>query len=341
MLRLFCLLKAFRDSVLVIVALLVLSVSLSANAQGVGSSRGLASGDGIHTIQGRVYFPSGQSTSSMPLKVSLESVSSFGAMSTVTDQDGAFRFSHLQAGGYTVVVDAGKEYETAREPVNIDREASTGGRIVNVAIQLRLKANASNPAFADVPPSAQDLYQKGVVAAQKGNAKESVEFLSRAISAYPNFPVALSDLGLQYLKLGQMDKAGQTFATLLKLKPGDSAAHLNLGIALYNQNRLDEAAEHLREALKLNSAGPTAHYYMGVTLIKLKRYDEARQELELAISNGGDNLALAHKYLGGLYMSARKSKEAADELEKYLQLDPKAADAERIRGTIKELRGKQ
>ena len=63
-------------------------------------------------------------------------------------------------------------------------------------------------------------------------------------------------------------------------------------------------------------------------------------EFEAAIANGGENLALAHKYLGGLYMS-QKPKEAADELEKYLKLDPKAPDADRIKGTIKDLRAKQ
>jgi regulator of sirC expression with transglutaminase-like and TPR domain len=40
-------------------------------------------------------------------------------------------------------------------------------------------------------------------------------------------------------------------------------------------------------------------------------------------------------------MSAHKNKEAADELEKYLKLDPKAPDADRIKGTIKELRDKK
>ena len=36
-----------------------------------------------------------------------------------------------------------------------------------------------------------------------------------------------------------------------------------------------------------------------------------------------------------------QNQQAADELEKYLKLDPKAADAERIKGTIKDLRSKQ
>jgi regulator of sirC expression with transglutaminase-like and TPR domain len=75
-------------------------------------------------------------------------------------------------------------------------------------------------------------------------------------------------------------------------------------------------------------------------LIKWKAYDEAQKELELAIASGGENLALAHKYLGGVYLSTHKNKEAADELEKYLKLEPKAPDAEKIRNSIKDLRSK-
>ena len=37
-------------------------------------------------------------------------------------------------------------------------------------------------------------------------------------------------------------------------------------------------------------------------------------------------------------LSTHKNKEAADELEKYLKLEPKAPDAEKIKTSIKELR---
>lgn len=316
--------------------ILILAATLAVHAQGVGSSRGLSSGGGIHTIQGRVYFPAGDATAGKAVKVTLESATSFGGKSTVTDQDGGFRFNSLEAGGYTVVVDGGKEYETYRETVSIDREASPGGRIIQVNIQLRPRADSSNPAFAGIPQNALDFYQKGTAAAQKGNPKGAVEFLTKAVALSPNFTQALNELGLQYLKLGQMDKAAETFEALLKLKPTDSVAQLNLGIALFNQKKFEDAEQHLRQALKLN--GPTVHYYLGLTLVSLKRYPDAQAELELAIKNGGESLALAHKYLGGLYMAAHRKKEAADELEKYLQLDPKAPEAEKIKTTIKELR---
>jgi tetratricopeptide (TPR) repeat protein len=128
--------------------------------------------------------------------------------------------------------------------------------------------------------------------------------------------------------------------TLLKLTPNDAHAHLNLGIARYNQKKFPEAETQLREAARLANTDAVAHYYLGMTLISVKNYAEAEKELELAVNSGGDNYALAHKYLGGLYMGSKNPK-AADELEKYLKLDPKAPDAERIKGTIKELRSKK
>ena len=324
---------------LVLMTGLVLSSAFVANAQLPGSSRGLSSGEGNNQIQGRVHFPSGQAVSGRTVKVSLESVSNFGSNSTVVDQDGVFRFSNLPAGDYTVVVDAGSEFDRARETVNIDR--GSNGRIVQVAVQLHPRIDASNPLFAGVPKDALTLYQKGTEAARKGDAKAAAESLSAAVAKYPNFPLALSELGSQYLLLKQWDKAGETFEALAKLKPTDATAHLNLGIVAFNKKQMEEAETHLRKAVELKSPGPTAHYYLGLTLVSTKHYDDALKEFELTVANGGENIPLAHKYLGGLYMSAHKNKEAADELEKYLKLDPKAPDTERIKGTIKDLRSKQ
>ena len=326
---------------LILTAALVLSVAVIANAQAPGSSRGLASGEGQHMIQGRVHFPSGQSASGKTIKINLESISTFGSMSTVADQDGTFRFTSLTPGDYTLVVDAGAEYERAREPVSIYREASTGGRSIQVAIQMYPRVDSSNPLFANVPQNALSLYEKGSAAARKGDAKAAAESLSAAVAAHPNFPIALTELGSQYLILKQWDKAGETFEALLKLKPNDVAGHLNMGIVAFNKKKLEDAETHLRKALELKSAGPAAHYYLGLIMVSTRRYEDAQKEFELTISNGGENLPLAHKYLGGLYMSTNKNQQAADELEKYLKLDPKAADADRIKGTIKDLRSKQ
>ena len=331
--------------------MLIFCVALLAHAQGVGSSRGLTSGDGNNTIQGKVYFPAGDRNTGKTIKLHVESANATGGGSTVTDQDGVFRFNGLRPGSYEVVVDGGKDYENSREPVTIDPVG--GGRIIQVNIALKPKVDASNPAFAGVPKAALDLYQKGSAAAQKGDAKGAVSFLTQAVTLHPAFTVALSELGAQYLKLSQWDKAAETFDALIKLKPDDAGAHLDSGIALYNigsvlltDKKVDEANQKLglaevqfREAIKLNNPGPSAHYYLGMTLVKIRRYDEAQAELELAVKNGGANIAQAHRFLGGLYQRAHKDKEAADEFETYLKLDPKVKDAETIKGMIQKLRG--
>jgi hypothetical protein len=91
--------------------------------------------------------------------------------------------------------------------------------------------------------------------------------------------------------------------------------------------------------------------YLGLTLAHLKNSSEAEKELKEALDGGGNQLPIAHYYLGGLYwqlagevteVEKRReySRAAADELEMYLRLTPNAPDAERVRGTIKQLRAK-
>ena len=315
---------------------------------GVGSTRGLPdSSAGNHTIQGHIYLPNGL-RAGPGISVRLEG-NVMGSRNASTDLDGSFTFRSLPASDYSISIDGGTDYESVRESVTIYGNTGgvqgigSSGQIVILDVHLRPKVSAANSeaAFSGIPKPAVESYKRGMDLVRAGDTKKAIEQFNGALATYPTFPQALADLGMQYMKLGKMDKAAETFEALAKLKPSDTSAHLNLGIALYNQGNLETAEKHLRDALKLNSPGPSAHYYLGMTLIKTKRYGEAQTELELAIANGGENLAQAHKYLGGLYMSAHKNKEASDELEKYLQLDPKAADADRIKGTIKDLRSKQ
>jgi Tfp pilus assembly protein PilF len=316
---------------------------------GVGSSRGLPdSAAGIHTIQGRVYLPSGRRAGAGVI-IRLEGNVN-GTRSVATDSDGSFIFTQLPAADYSLIIDGGPEYETVKQSVVI--YGTTGnvgvgraGQTVQLDVHLLPKGTvaADDKRFAGVPKEALDNFMKATQSAQAGNSKKAVVQLNSAIAIHPKFTLALSELGVQYLKLNEMGKLAETMQALLKLTPDDARAHLNLGIALFNQKKLPEAETQLREAVRLNDKDPAAHYYLGMTLVSSRQpslYAEAEKELELAISNGGDNLALAHKYLGGLYLSAKKNQQAADELEKYLKLDPKAADAERIKGTIKEIRSK-
>ena len=327
-----------------LLTLLLLAPLLGAQAQGVGTGRELTNTSGNHTITGRVYFPDGTSTD-LRVKVQLESNSAPTA-TTTTNVDGAFRFSGISTGYYTVIVDAGEKYEVFRERVDIERGNSYSPRSVQIPVYLQLKGagpkavGVVNAALANVPKPAVDFYNKAGEASGKGDSKKAIEFLTRAIEIHPNFALALSELGVQYLKTSQADKAAENLQAALKINPDDLRAKLNYGIALLNLKRLDEAEKILREVTKQNDALPTAHMYLGIVLMSQKRLEDAEQELVKATASKSNEVAQAHRYLGGIYWGKRDYKRAADELETYLKLSPKAADAERTQAAIKELRSK-
>lgn len=313
------------------------SVSL-ARAQGVGASRGLPStGSGIHSIQGRVY------SAGMPietgLKVRLENPNT-GVLNTVTDSDGAFIFTNLDAGNYRLIVDGGTNFENVVDYPSIYREASPGGRIVRLALHLRPRAPIDSD-LTDVRKEALDHYRKGLESARVGDSKKAVEQLEQAISVYPRFVRALKELGAQYLKLAHPEKAAKALESAVKIAPDDFEARLYLGIALLNLKRFGESEEQLRAALEKNQTAPTAHMYLGIALLSQNRLSEAQKELEESIGSKSPDVGLAHKYLGGIYWAQRDYKRAADALETYLKLMPKATDAEKTRVAIRDLRSRK
>jgi tetratricopeptide (TPR) repeat protein len=202
------------------------------------------------------------------------------------------------------------------------------------------KPGVLNAALATVPKPAVELYEKGLQALARGETDAGIDDLRRAIVLHPNFGLALNELGVQYLKKGQLDKAAEMLQKVTQLSPEAPEPCLNYGIVLLQQKKFAEAEKQLREAVRKNEYAYTAHLYFGITLIYVKNYTEAEMELRKAVTIGGPKASQAHYYLGGLYWQTGKHQQAADELETFLKLEPKAANAEKLRNTIKELRTK-
>lgn len=319
-----------------------------------GSGRASNGTGGSHIIQGYVFFPSGRRAEGS-IQIKLQSFTA-GEITVFADSSGSFTFASLAPGNYTVVIDAGEAYETARESVFIDDDVDLSrlgipsaktSRRYTVMVHLqpkvapgRPRASVLNAALAEVPESARKRYEKGLELAQSGEALKAIDNFKAAVSLYPKFPLALNEMGVQYLKLGQADKAVEALKTASDLTPDAFIPRLNLGVALMEAKQFVDAETQLREALKHNATSPTAHMYLGLTLTHLGNYDESEKELLRAVEVGGSQLGLAHYYLGGLYWKKRAYGRAAEELETYLRLSPNATDAQRVRATIKDLRSR-
>ncbi len=338
----------------VMLTIILCSYTLS-SAQGMNGANSTGT-SGNEVIQGRIFFPRGHTSATRPV-VKLQSDSSL-ELTTVANVDGSFSFTHLRPDFYKVTVIGGDEYENAFETVTIGSpgpvpaQGNPGQYAIPVIYQMQIylqprktasdsNAEAMQAKLANVSKPARDLFNQGVELARLGDNKKSIERFTEAISKAPDFELAYNEMGVQYLTLGQPDKAAEAFTTALKLAPEDFVARLNYGIALLNLNKFAEAEKQLRQALQKNAAVTTGHYYLALALMKQHEFQEAEAEFQISIRTSNDRIAAAHKYLGGIYWHNKQYNRAADELTRYIELEPKAPDAGKIRDTIKDLHSKK
>ncbi|HLM03163.1 MAG TPA: tetratricopeptide repeat protein [Pyrinomonadaceae bacterium] len=311
-----------------------------ASAQGYGDRN--TTGDGKLAIQGKVFLPNGNPAAGVTVSYS---GTEFVSGTARTDDSGNFRFSNLPPGNYTVTVRGTEAFETDTESVAMGKESSAG-QSFTVVFNLRSKGTkkgdlSANPFFANVPKEALKKYQEAAESVKKNDLKAAVASLDAAIAIYPDFAFAYNEKGLLLVRQNELDKALEAYVKAIQIKPDYFDAKFNFGYALLNKKQYEQTEMIFRDLLKQKNDLPTAHMYLAIALTGLKKYDEAEAELKQAISlKGGENLAQAHRYLGGIYIQKNRHAEAISELQKYLELSPKAPDAEKLKAIIEDLKKK-
>ena len=343
---------AFRfrfQPLLIVFACLCFCGSAAAQRASMESDTADLGTGGRYVIQGTLVFPSGTRVD-RPIKIRL-STPMRGEISTMTDTNGRFLFRRLSPGNYTIMIDGGDAYENVNEQTNIiqaGRTASTASteEIIPILIRLKPKAGESvrpeviNAELASVPKPAVELYNGALKLAQEGKNKEAIEKLNQAVSLHPDFMLAFNELGVQYQKLNELEKAAEALQSALKIKQTAFAPLVNLGIVLVRMKRFPEAEVVLQAALKENDKSAIAHYYLGRALAYLGKFDDAEKELTQAVTLGGDQMKEAHRYLGAIHHARGDTPKAIAQLETYLKIAPKADDAEQVRQLIKQLKNK-
>lgn len=331
-------------SILVTVLVAFCACPSRAQVGGIDPDPGDPGTGGRNTIQGTI-FASGGRRLDRRAKVRLRSVN--GDQFKLSDDNGVFTFLRLKGGTYTITVDAGNEFEIAYETVDIvelPRRRSDSGQTLIVQITLSTKQGTVRPAgtvdasTAGVPETARMLYREALEAAESGDNDRAIKKLEEALKVYPNYMSALNALGLQYMRLKKLDKAEESLRQALKIAPEAFTPRLNYGILLLQKKDYVSAAAELQRAAQKDGSSAAVHLHLGKAFVNLAIYNKAEKELKQAISIGGDDVIEAHRYLAAVYIEQQNSVAAANELEVYLKLSPKATDAERIRAVIKDLR---
>ncbi len=313
--------------------------AFSAQGQGIGD-RNRPAGAGNFKILGRILLPDGQPARDVNVTASSGDNPS---TSTFTDIDGNYVISGLTSGNYTVSVrETGYSPET--EFITIS-EGSTSGQSFQAAFYLRLpgqpkrKSAPPDPNLVNVPKVPAAKYQKALEYLSKGDAKTAIPLFDEAIGAYPNFAAAYYQKGAAFLRMNDLDKAVEAFVKAIQIKPDYIEAKYGYGMAMFDKRNYEVAEAVFRDVLKQKTDFPEAHQNLGISLFYLKNPDEAERELKSAFAGkSGEKLALGHLYLGQIYAQKKRNADAVVELQKYLDLAPKAPNSERVKTIIADLK---
>lgn len=335
-------LNSVRLLILVFLSLCFAGAAM-AQIRGVSSDSMDSGMGGSNAITGSVITPSGQRLDRR-IRIRLFTMTR-GDMTSMTGDDGNFSFRGLVSGRYTIVIDGEKTYEPFSQQVEILQMRGSPPVVYPMSIRLTTKTTVEpkpglvNSEFADVPRRALDFFKKAQELAKAGDHKGAIEQLQLATVEYPNFMFAFNEMGVEYLRLNELQKADESLKLALKIKPDAFEPLMNRGMLLVFSSRFAEAVPLLQNALQVKGQSAIGHFFLGKALANLGRFVEAEKELVSSVKFGGDDMKEAHRILAIIYSARGDKTQAVVELETYLRLAPTARDAEQLRHVILRLKG--
>ena len=209
---------------------------------------------------------------------------------------------------------------------------------------------------------------RGIQLYKDGNTKAAIDVLNSVVKRDKSDPDAWYYLGLALTRNNQISKARKAFETATALVPNFGPAHTGFAYTLMLTGRDDDCEREAARAIELNDKDHESYYILGVVRFRQRRLEDAQNRVETAIKLKPD-FAMAYLLKSEIYVAIYASgatlysktvnvagtpnseerkqarerarlllKGAADALEKYLALDPKADDADTWRQQLETLR---
>ncbi|HTY82870.1 MAG TPA: tetratricopeptide repeat protein, partial [Silvibacterium sp.] len=189
--------------------------------------------------------------------------------------------------------------------------------------------------------------QLGFALHQQGKYRAAIEQFQAASLAAPKSSRPLSNLGGEYLQIGEFAEAANSLKKSFALEPHDDLAAANISLALRYQGKSDEALPFAQKAVELNPTEDTNWLELGDCYSSLHRPREARnaylnaaqqaeRHLQTDTTNGPAWMLLA------LYRVKSGSPQNASALiQKAESMGAKDMDSQIYKARILELLGKR
>lgn len=328
-----------------IIAVLSATAAFEANA---GTVRPRAeSGALINSISGTVWDPNGSPVPDLYVELMNDLFSSLARQRTTST--GQFNFVGVSSGSFKVkVITTGTNFMEQTQDVQVINLTQGSSDAVYVDFRLRYDPRrftigsdgAAENIFVQegIPDEAQKLYKRGIALLDRKDESGLAE-LESAIRLFPNYFDANYRLGREYVDRKEFQKALDYLIRAIDVNQRSFDSYYALGFSCFQLGKIEAATVAARAATVLRPTSVNALLLYGTVLRLGGDYAQAEKTLAQAKKNAKDPVAQIHWQLALVLNKLNRNKEAADELEVFLKLQPNAPDRKQIEETIAKLRG--
>ena len=273
-----------------------------------------------------------------------------------TNSMGRFFFNRMPSGKYRIrVLPLGTNYQEQEQEVEIQnmvRNTSNGQRIVtafdNVQRDFYLRLNKeTNPLVTEtifaqeVPLEAKRLYDEALNLLKENKLEAGFGKLKTAIEVFPEYYMAIERLGLEYVNAKHYEAAQILLQRAIEINPRSFKGWYGIAYSLYKLNLDQEALKAAKSSLQINSSSIDALLLAGTLRRQTGSFAESEKYLIKAKNSSKKRNPEVHWQLALLYgNNLKRYKEAADELELFLNHLPTDKDPKKIKLLIKTFREK-
>jgi tetratricopeptide (TPR) repeat protein len=190
--------------------------------------------------------------------------------------------------------------------------------VVSLILLLLVPAVVARSQTAQANPAIAERFQQAAEAMRAGNLDQAGDGFASVVKQAPQFAEAYLNLGLVREEQGRHADAIASFQRALELKPRLRGANLFLGIAEFRSNRLDAALAALRRETAAYPKDANAWMWLGVAELEKGDGDDAAEALDKAAKLSPDNVdILYHRGRAHLFVSN-------DSYARMFKADPKS-----------------
>jgi tetratricopeptide (TPR) repeat protein len=189
------------------------------------------------------------------------------------------------------------------------------------------------------PKSYDILFDSARVAAEENRWKDSVELLQRADAVKPNNPAVLMKLAVEYMQIGELERARVASKALYDLQPDNPDAQYIYGRILQQTQRFQEILAPLAQKMVAERPNdPHALFLLGMVDYDEGNDAEARQQFTRSLQFDPKNNDTRY-YLALLDERQGNFDAARNGLEDVVKVDPNHAGAQQELGVIRLRQG--